>query len=355
MVQSINATTPLEEARAALGAAYDLKFTKAVAKVTAQVYERVKKGISEADWANLAPLIVQINRLKREKKATILAHVQQPPEIFFGVADYAGDNLGLLRQASAIKRPLVVAAGVHSMAETLSLLLPRATVLSPDSRARCNLAASITPEDVLAIQGQYPGVKVLAHVNTSIAVKAIADATFTSANALAVVEAMPGDKVIMVPDQFLAQNIARQTGKKIITWAGSCDVHSAFDAETVATLRRDHPDAKVLAHPQSRPAVVEAADFAGSSAAMAKWLKSEKPARAVILSDIAVSANLAPEVPETEFIVNGWSPHEEKRLSLETILWSLHSMTEKVAVPADLAVAARAAVQKMLEISRRAR
>jgi quinolinate synthase len=352
MVQSINGTTPLEEARATIREAYDLTYTRAVAKVTQHIYDRVKKRIPETEWPALAPLIVHINRLKREKKATILAHIRQRPEIYFGVADRTGDNLGLLRQAMQVRQPNIVFAGVYSMAETIELVAPQRRVLIADVRSRCSLATTITPEDVLAIRAQYPGVPVLVHVNTSLPVKALADVTFTSANAGAIVEAQSGDRVVMLPDKFLAQNTARQTQKKIVTWAGACDLHKAFPDETVDELRRTFPDVKVLAHPQTRPAVVAAADFVGASAAMLKWLKAERPPRAAILTDASVAENLAPDLPGTELVESGSGlPFAEKPITLENILWSLHTMTEEVSVPSELASPARGAVRRMLELS----
>jgi quinolinate synthase len=353
MVQSINATTPLEEARAALASAYDLTFTKAVARVTGHVYDRVSHRIPQEEWARLAPLIVHINRLKREKKAQILAHVQQSPAIYFGVADAVGDNLDLLRDGPRLREAVLIFAGVHTMAETLKLLAPKRKILIPDSRARCSLATSIAPDDVLAIRSQYPGVKVVVHVNSSLAVKALADATFTSANALKIVEAMSGDRVIMLPDQFLAQNVARQTSKKLITWAGSCEIHQTFAPDAIDGLREKHPSAKILAHPQTAPAVAAAADFVGASHAMSDWLRAQKPAEAIVLSEPAVADNLAASLPETKFLDAPMSSSYEQRINLENILWSLHMMTEEVTVAAALAPPALAAVERMLEISRK--
>jgi quinolinate synthase len=354
MVQSINATTPLEEARAVLADNFDLTYTKAVAKVTAAVREKLKSRLSDSDWPRLAPLIVHINRLKREKKAVILAHVQQPPEIYFGVADKAGDNLRLLQEGVVTRQPVVIVAGVHSMAENLKLLLKGRTVLSPDSRVRCSLASSITFADVEAIRSQYPGVKVLVHVNAPIGVKLVADACFTAANGAAIVEATEGERVIMLPDQFLAQNVAFKTSKKIITWAGSADAFSGYEAGEVEALRATYPDAKVIAHPQNRPSVTALSDFTGSETSMAEWLASEKPPRVIVLSDSAIADNLAVGAPHTEFIPPRASPVNKHRLTLESILWSLHTMSEPVNVPAELSPRAAKPLQRMIELTRRA-
>lgn len=352
MVQSINATTPLEDARAVLAENYDLTFTKAIAKVTAYTYEKVKHAVPEDEWALLAPLIVQINRVKREKNAAILADYHQLAAVCAGIADRVGDDLGLLRDAGRMRQTTFVVAAPLTLAETLKLAYPKRRVLAPDSRVICPLATSITPEDVEAIRAHYPGAKVLAHVNSSLAVKAIADATFTAANALAVVEATEGDRVIMVPDQYLAQNIARKSSKKIITWAGSSDSFGGFTPERVTELRNAHPHIKILAHPQNPPAVAEAADFTGPTTAMADWLKNEKPAEAAILGDDAVADNLTAVSPETRFVKANGGAFSRKRVSLESVLWSLHTLTEEVVIAAEAQRPARAAVQRMLDLSK---
>jgi quinolinate synthase len=353
MVQSINATTPLEEARAILAQTYDLKYTKAVAAVTAKVREKVKDRIPEIEWPFFAPLIVQINRLKKEKNAVILAHNYQTPQIYHGVADIVGDSLQLAQSAAKVKAQVIVQCGVHFMAETSKILNPKKTVLIPDSRAGCSLASSITPEDVLAMKAQYPGVPVVTYVNTSAAVKAVSDVCCTSSNALDIVEKVAGDTVIMIPDQFLARNTAKKTKKKIITWAGSCEVHETFTASDIAELRSSYPSAKIIAHPECPPEVIEVVDFAGSTAAMIDWVKTQKPPRVVMVTECSMSDNVAAETRDVEF-VRGCNicPHM-KRINLENVLWSLHTMTEEVTVPAHLIEPARAAVQRMIDYSKK--
>jgi quinolinate synthase len=353
MVQSINATTPLEEARAILAQNYDLKYTKAVAAVTARIHDKVKDRIPEIEWPFFAPLIVQINRMKKEKHAVILAHNYQTPQIYHGVADIVGDSLQLAQSAAKVKAPVIVQCGVHFMAETSKILNPKKAVLIPDSRAGCSLASSITPEDVLAMKAQYPGVPVVTYVNTSAAVKAVSDVCCTSSNALDIVEKVPGDTVIMIPDQFLARNTAKKTKKKVITWAGSCEVHETFTAGDIAELRSSYPSAKIIAHPECPPEVIGAVDFAGSTAAMIDWVKTQKPPRVVMVTECSMSDNVAAETRDVEF-VRGCNicPHM-KRINLENILWSLHTMTEEVTVPADIIEPARAAVQRMIDYSRK--
>jgi len=353
MGQLINAMTPLEEARAILAQHYDLKFTKAVSKVTQKVFERVKDKIPEIEWAFYAPLIVQINRLKKEKDAVILAHNYQTPQIYHGVADIVGDSLQLAVEATKVKQSVIVQCGVHFMAETSKILNPKKTVLIPDSRAGCSLASSITAADVIAMRNQYPGVPVVTYVNTSAAVKAVTDVCCTSSNALDIVNAVEGDTVIMIPDQFLAQNTAKKTKKKIITWAGSCEVHETFTAEDISELRAAYPTAKIIAHPECPPEVIDAVDFAGSTAAMINYVKTEKPARVVMVTECSMSDNVASETTGVDFLRGcNICPHM-KRINLENILWSLHTGTEEVLVDPAIIDAARLAVQRMIDFSKK--
>ena len=353
MVQLINAMTPLEEARAILAEHYDLKFTKAVSKVTQKIFERVKDKIPEIEWPFYAPLIVQINRLKKEKDAVILAHNYQTPQIYHGIADIVGDSLQLAVEATKVKQKIIVQCGVHFMAETSKLLNPEKTVLIPDSRAGCSLASSITAADVVAMREQYPGVPVVTYVNTSAAVKAVTDVCCTSSNALDIVNGVEGDTVIMIPDQFLAQNTAKKTKKKIITWAGSCEVHETFTAEDIAELRTAYPTAKIIAHPECPPEVINAVDFAGSTAAMINYVKTEKPARVVMVTECSMSDNVASETTGVDFLRGcNICPHM-KRINLENVLWSLHTMSEEVVVDPAIMEPARMAVQRMIDFSRK--
>jgi len=353
MVQLINALTPLEEARAILADSFDLKFTRGVEQETAAIYDRIRDRVPAVEWPFFAPLIHQINRLKKQKDAVILAHNYQTPQIYHGVADIVGDSLQLAVEASRVEASTIVQCGVHFMAETSKLLNPGKTVLIPDSRAGCSLASSITAEDVLAMRAQYPGVPVVTYVNTSAAVKAVSDVCCTSSNAVAIVEAVEGDTVIMIPDQFLAQNTARKTQKKIITWAGACEVHETFTAEDIAELRHAYPQAKIIAHPECPPEVIAAVDFAGSTSAMIDWVKTARPARVVMVTECSMSDNVAAEVRGVEFLRGcNICPHM-KRINLENVLWSLHTGTEEVTVDPAIAEPARAAVERMIALSRK--
>ena len=351
MVQTINAITPLEDARTILTQEFDLKFSPAVKRATAKIFPLVKNHIPEIEWAFYAPLIFQINRLKKKKDAVILAHNYQTPQIYHGIADIVGDSLQLAVEAAKVKQSVIVQCGVHFMAETSKLLNPEKTVLIPDSRAGCSLASSITPEDVMAMRAQYPGCPVVTYVNSTAAVKAVTDVCCTSANALEIVEAVDGDTVIMIPDQYLAQNTAKRTKKKIITWAGACEVHETFTAADIAELRGAYPKAKIIAHPECPPEVIDASDFSGSTKDLIDWVKTEKPPKVVMVTECSMSDNVAAQATGTQFLRGcNICPHM-KRITLENVLWSLHTMAEEVTIDPTLQSPARAAVERMIAFS----
>jgi quinolinate synthase len=246
---------------------------------------------------------------------------------------------------------VIVLAGVHFMAETAKLMNPTKTVLIPDSGAGCSLAASVTAEDVRLLRAAHPGVPVVTYVNTSAAVKAESDICCTSANAKAVVESLGVPRVIMLPDEYLAKNVAAETTVEIIAWRGHCEVHERFGAAEVRELRAAHPGLVVLAHPECPPEVVAEADYAGSTAGMSAFVAREQPARVVLLTECSMSDNVAVENPGVEFIRPcNLCPHM-KRITLGNIRAALETMREEVTIPDDVAVRARRAVQRMLEVS----
>ena len=349
MAQQINGLTPLGEARAALAGHYDLTFSNAIERATATVFDRLKTTVPAIEWPFLAPLIFAINRLKGEKDAVILAHNYQTPPIFLGVADITGDSLQLAMAATHIDQSVIVQCGVTFMAETSKILNPDKTVLIPDSRAGCSLAASIAAADIKILRDSYPGVPIVTHINTSAEVKAASDICCTSANAKAIVESLPGDAVIMVPDQFLARNTAKRTSKKIIAWAGSCEVHETFTAADIAELRAAYPRAKIIAHPECPPEVIAAVDFTGSTTGMIDWVRTERPASVVMVTECSMSDNVAAETAGTEFLRGcNICPHM-KRITLENILWSLHTMSEEITVAPDLIEPAARSISRMIE------
>jgi quinolinate synthase len=316
----------------------------------AGLYEKVKSVILPAEWSEFAPDVDAIHRLKREKNAVILAHNYQTPEIFHGVADIVGDSLALAREAMKVDADVIVLAGVHFMAETAKLLNPKKRVLIPDLRAGCSLAESITAEDVRLLRQRWPGVPVVTYVNTSAAVKAESDICCTSGNARKIVESLGVPKVIMLPDEYLAQNIAKETNVEIITWAGHCEVHERFSARDVRQLRAGHPGIVVLAHPECPPEVVAEADFAGSTAAMADYVTREKPGRVVLMTECSMSDNIAALNPGIDFVRPcNLCPHM-KRITLPKIREALETMRHEVTIDPAIAAAARRAVERMLAV-----
>jgi quinolinate synthase len=317
---------------------------------TAPLYERVSRVIPPSEWPAFAGDIDAILDLKRRRNAVILAHNYQTPEIFNCVADIVGDSLALARKAMTVKADVIVLAGVHFMAETAKLLNPGKTVLIPDLSAGCSLADSITAEDVRLMRQRYPGVPVVTYVNTSAAVKAESDICCTSGNARAVVESLGVERVIMLPDEFLARNIANETDVKIIAWKGHCEVHERFTAVEVRQLREDHPGIVVLAHPECPPDVVAEADFFGSTAALSNYVETKKPPRVVLLTECSMSDNVALRHPNIEFIRPcNLCPHM-KRITLGNIRLALEENRHVVTIDPVLAARARQAVERMLAI-----
>ena len=317
---------------------------------TAPLYDRVKSVIPSIEWPAFAEDIDAILALKRERDAVILAHNYQTPEIFHCVADIVGDSLALAREAMKVDAGVIVLAGVHFMAETAKLLNPAKRVLIPDLDAGCSLAASITAADVRLLRQRYPGVPVVTYVNTSAAVKAESDICCTSGNARKIVESLGVPKVIMLPDEYLAQNIAAETGVEIITWAGHCEVHEKFTANDIRQLRAGHPGIVVLAHPECPPEVVGESDFTGSTAAMIDYVDAKRPARVVLVTECSMSDNVAVQHPEVEFIRPcNLCPHM-KQITLPKIRRTLETMRHEVTIDPAVAQPARRAVERMLEI-----
>ncbi|ESY27423.1 quinolinate synthetase [Mesorhizobium sp. LNJC386A00] len=302
------------------------------------------------EWAAFSDDIEAILALKRERNAVILAHNYQTPEIFHCVADIVGDSLALARKAMTVDADIIVLAGVHFMAETAKLLNPGKTVLIPDLGAGCSLADSITADDVRLMRQRYPGVPVVTYVNTSAAVKAESDICCTSGNALAVIESLGVERVIMLPDEYLARNIAAQTSVEIIAWNGHCEVHERFTPADIRELRDAYPGVTVLAHPECPPEVVAVADFAGSTAAMSDFVGRQKPARVVLMTECSMSDNVAIEHPDVEFVRPcNLCPHM-KRITLANIRTALQETRHIVTIDARVVDRARRAVERMLAV-----
>jgi quinolinate synthase len=329
----------------------DLPFTKEVARETAHLYDRVSSVIPPLEWPAYAPYVKAINDLKRERNAVILAHNYMTPEIFHCVADFIGDSLQLAKEAAKADADVIVQAGVHFMAETSKILSPDKTVLIPDSRAGCSLAASITGEDVRALREAYPGVPIVTYVNTSADVKAESDICCTSSNAVRIVESLGVPRVIMLPDEYLAKYVATQTDVEIITWHGHCEVHERFSGEELRSFRDAHPGLKIIAHPECAPDVINESDFTGSTSGMINWVHDHRPSKVLLVTECSMSHNVQAEAPGVQFIRPcNFCPHM-KRITLPKILNSLVNMEEEVVVDPLIAGRARQAVERMINLT----
>ncbi len=328
----------------------DLTYTPEVADATAPIYAKVRHVIPAIEWPAFAPMIHAINRLKAERNAVILAHNYQTPEIFHGVADIVGDSLQLAQEAAKSDAEVIVQCGVHFMAETSKLLCPDKVVLIPDARAGCSLAASIKGADVRRLREAYPGVPVVAYVNTSADVKAEVDICCTSSNAVEVVESLGAERVIFLPDQYLAKWVASQTDVEIIAWHGACEVHERFSGAELSAYREADPGLKIIAHPECPPDVLAEADFTGSTAKMIKWVADEHPEKVLMVTECSMADNVAAEAPDVEFVRPcNLCPHM-KRIQLPKILDSLLFMKEEVVIDPLIAAKARRSVERMVNL-----
>ena len=327
-----------------------LEWTPEVERATAHLYAKVKNVIPEIEWPFMAPYVKAINDLKKQRNAVILAHNYQTPEIFHCVADIGGDSLQLAREATKVKEKVIVQCGVHFMAETSKILNPDKTVLIPDSRAGCSLASSITGADVRLLRERFPGVPVVAYVNTSADVKAEVDICCTSSNAVQVVESLNADTVIFLPDQYLAKYVASKTTVKIIAWKGACEVHERFTGDELRTYREADPSVQIIAHPECPPDVIAEADFTGSTAHMIDWVRKHQPKRIVMVTECSMADNVQAELPNVEFVKPcNLCPHM-KRITLPKILDSLVYMREEVTIDPAIIGNARRSVERMINL-----
>ncbi|MDP6390478.1 MAG: quinolinate synthase NadA [Alphaproteobacteria bacterium] len=335
-----------------MGTATALDYNAEIAERTAPLYQRVSRVIPEIEWPFHAPYVDAINDLKKGRNAILLAHNYMTPEIFHCVSDVVGDSLALAREAQKTDADVIVLAGVHFMAETAKLLNPEKTVLIPDLEAGCSLAESITGADVRLLREKYPGVPVVSYVNTSAEVKAETDVCCTSGNAVEIVERLATDRVIFLPDEYLARYVQSQTDKvEIIAWHGHCEVHERFTAAEIQDYRANFENLVVIAHPECPPDVLDTADFVGSTAGMIAYVETERPGRVLMVTECSMSDNVAVELPEVEFIRPcNFCPHM-KRITLPKILQSLETMGPPVEIDPAIAERARRSVERMLEMS----
>jgi len=329
-----------------------MEFTQEVQKATDPIYQKISKVMPEIEWSVHAPYIHKINKLKKEKNAVILAHNYQTPEIYHGVADFAADSLALAIEASKTSADIILMAGVHFMAETAKLMNPNKKVLLPDMDAGCSLASSITGKDVRLLKEKYPGVPVVSYVNTSADVKAETDVCCTSANAVKVVESLNVDKVIFLPDQYLADYVSKNTKVKIISWKGTCIVHEQFTGKEIEDIKSQNPGIKIIAHPECPPDVIEASDFAGSTSGMVKYVKDNQPKKVMLVTECSMSDNVEADNPNVSFIKPCNLCPYMKKIDLKKILDCLENETNEILLDDKTIEAARKSVIRMTEIGR---
>ena len=329
-----------------------MEFTQEVKIATDPIYQKISKVMPEIEWSVHAPYIHRINQLKKEKNAIVLAHNYQTPEIYHGIADVAADSLALAIEAAKTNADIIVMAGVHFMAETSKLMNPTKKVFLPDMQAGCSLASSITGKDVRLLKEKYPGVPVVSYVNTSADVKAETDVCCTSANAVKVVESLNVDKVIFLPDQYLADYVAKNTKVKIISWKGTCIVHEQFTGKEIEDIKNQNPGIKVIAHPECPPDVIEASDFAGSTSGMVKYVKENQPKKVMLVTECSMSDNVEADNPNVSFIKPCNLCPYMKKINLEKILDCLKNDTNEIILDNKTIEAARKSVIRMTEIGR---
>ena len=329
-----------------------MEFTTEIRKATEPIYKKISKAVPEIEWPSHAPYIFEINKLKKEKNAVILAHNYQTPEIYHGISDFSADSLALAVEAAKTKADIIVMCGVHFMAETAKLMSPNKKVLLPDMTAGCSLSSSITGEDVKNLKRKYPGVPVVSYVNTSADVKSETDVCCTSANAVKIVNSLGVRKVIFLPDYYLAKYVASQTDVEIISWKGTCEVHEQFNDEEINEIRKNNPGIKVIAHPECPPDVIQASDFTGSTSGMIKYVKDNQPEKVMMVTECSMSDNVQVDNPNVKFIRPcNLCPHM-KKITLPKILDCLQNETNEIIMSKEVIEKAKRSVERMTKIGR---
>ena len=323
-----------------------------IIRETDPIYEKVSKVIPQIEWAFHAPLIHEINKLKKEKNAVVLAHNYQTPEIFYGIADIATDSLALAVEAEKTDADIIILCGVHFMAETAKLMNPNKKVLLPDMNAGCSLASSITGKDVKLLKEKYPGVPVVTYVNTSAEVKAESDICCTSANAIRIVESLGVDKVIFLPDQYLAKYVSTKTKVQIISWIGTCIVHEKFSAQEIKDIKKQNPEIVIFSHPECSPEVIAASDYTGSTSGMSKFVDQKQPKKVMLVTECSMSDNVQVKNPNVQFIKPCNLCPYMKSITLPKILECLENETNEILIPEIISRKARKAVERMIAVGR---
>lgn len=338
--------------RQELAEVYDLAPNPDLAEEMKDDYAKMDRVVSPPEWAVAAPYVRAINRLKKEKNAVILAHNYMTPDIYHGVADFVGDSLQLAIKATEVEAETIVQCGVHFMAETSKILNPSKTVLIPDIEAGCSLAESITAEGIAEMRAKYPGAPVVTYVNTTAEVKAASDICCTSSNAVQIVRGLDADTVIMTPDKYLAQNIANLVPEKnIVWWDGACIVHEQYTAQDLRDFREWNPGTRIIAHPECPPDVVAEADFSGSTSGIIDYVTQQRPEKAMLVTECSMASNISDALPDVDFVGPCNMCPYMKKITLEKVLWSLHTMEGAVEVDPEIADKARVAVQRMIDLS----
>ena len=343
-----------------------------VEKTYRRMHDQLVDVVPDIELRYKAELVFQINRLKQQRNAVILGHNYMEPALYHTVTDYVGDSLELSRRAADTEAEIIVFCGVRFMAETAKILSPDKTVLLPSMQAGCSLAESITADDVRALKRCFPGVPVVTYVNTYVDIKAESDACCTSSNAAAVIESFDTDTVIFLPDEYLARNVARETGRRIIFpvrtaegieapsddlknavigWPGRCEVHEKFTVDDVRNIRKQFPEVVVLAHPECAPEVVDECDFSGSTTAMIRYVRESQAPRYLLLTECSMGDNIMAENPEKDMLrmCSVRCPHMNE-ITLEHTLAALQNTQHVIEVDPNLAARARRALDRMLEI-----
>ncbi|MFX0094250.1 MAG: quinolinate synthase NadA [Candidatus Hodarchaeota archaeon] len=305
------------------------------------------------ECANIAPLTLEINKLKKVKNAVILAHSYQTSQIIFGIGDFAGDSYGLSKEAMNIDANLIVFCGVVFMAETAKLLNPDKTVLIPSTEAGCSLADGITPDDVRQLKKKHPGIPVVCYVNTTAAVKAECDVCITSANAVEVVKKLDSDAVIFLPDKHMVKNLESLTGKKLIGWNAECIVHDQFTPEQVKTIRERYEGIKILAHTECDPSVAALADLVGGTGDMIRYVQNSDAKDFALITECGLADRLRIEFPDKNFFGSCILCPYMKKINLENTLQVLvEPFPEQVIeIPDEISVHARKCLDRMFELT----
>ncbi len=295
-------------------------------------------------------LVREILQIKKEKNAVILGHNYMTPDVYHGISDFVGDSLELARRSKESDASIILFNGVHFMAETAKILNPGRKVLIADLKAGCSLAESMTGEDVRSLRRQYPGVPIVSYINCTAEVKAEVDIICTSANAVRIVESLPSDTVLVVPDGYLAQNIQKNTKKKIIPWAGKCMVHELYTELDVEMARRSFPAAKIIAHPECKESVTAKVDFTGSTSQMGKYIRESGTKEVLLMTECSMGDNLRAEFPEVTFISSCQTCPHMKRITLEKVRDALRYEQFEVTLSEETIRRARTSLDRMLAV-----